>query len=247
MLCEETKNKFNCTCAVEYYGRLCQKRRAISCKEQLQKNRGSRSRVYQLFDPTTISLYEVFCDANSEKGFVWTLIESFSRRNKNEFAKKPFYKGYPITQDAFTWSKFRLSLPRMIVTANRSTHVRATCNFNTDELKYGDYLRAKLTDIDVMRLNFDGCKKYEFISVRGYNCTICTADFVQRDIYHAHIDSYYNGQGPGMRGCQCTRISVGAVKGLTGEDNFGWYGAVNKNHSCVSSSGGLECVTKLFD
>ena len=115
---------------MEYYGRFCQKRRATSCKEQLQKNRGSRSRVYQLFDPTTISLYEVFCDANSEKGFVWTLIESFSRRNKKEFANKPFYKGYPTTQDAFTWSKFRWSLPRMIVTANRSTHVRATCNFN---------------------------------------------------------------------------------------------------------------------
>ena len=181
MLCEDTKNKFNCTCAVEYYGRLCQKRRATSCKEQLQKNRGSRSRVYQLFDSKTISLYEVFCDANSEKGFVWTLIESFSRRNKNEFAKKPFYKGYPITQDAFTWSKFRLSLPRMIVTANRSTHVRATCNFNTEELQYRDYFRAKLSDIDVMRLNFDGCKKYEFISIRGYNCTNCTAHFVQRD------------------------------------------------------------------
>ena len=157
MLCEDTKNTFNCTCAVEYYGRFCQKRRATSFKEQLQKNRENRSRVYQLFDPTTISLYEVFCDANSEKGFVWTLIESFSRRNKNEFANKPFYKGYPITQDAFTWSMFRLSLPRMIVTANRSTHERATCNFNTEELQYRDYF--KLSDIDVMRLNFDGCKK----------------------------------------------------------------------------------------
>ena len=146
MLCEDTKNKFNCTCAVEYYGRFCQKRRATSCKEQLQKNRGSRSRVYQLFDPTTISLYEVFCDANSEKGFVWTLIESFSRRSKKVFANKPFYKGYPITQDAFTWSEFGLSLPRMIVTANRSTHVRATCNFNTEELQYRDYFRAKLSD-----------------------------------------------------------------------------------------------------
>ena len=185
-LFEDAKNKFNCTCAAEYCGRFCQKRRATSCKEQLQKNRGSRSRVYQLFDPTTISLYEVFCDANSEKGFVWTLIESFSRRNKNEFANKPFYKGYPITQDSFTWSKFRLSLPRMIVTANRSTHVRATCNFNTEELQYRDYFRAKLSEIDVMRLNFDGCKKYEFISIRGYNCANCTAHFVQRDFWHAH-------------------------------------------------------------
>ena len=35
-------------------------------------------------------------------------------------------------------------------------------------------MRAKLTDIDVMRLNFKGCKKYEFISIRGY-ITVATA------------------------------------------------------------------------
>ena len=154
---------------MEYYGRFCQKRRATSCKEQLQKNGGSTSGVYQLFDPTTISTYEVFCDAISEKGFVWTLIESFSRRSKNEFTDKPFYKNYAINQDAFTWSKFRLSLPRMVATANRSTHVRATCNFNSEELQYRDYFRAKLSAIDVMRLSFTGCKKVEFISIRGYN------------------------------------------------------------------------------
>ena len=217
-----------------YYGRFCQKRSATSCKEQLKKNGGNQSGVYELFDPANMSMYEVFCDAISEKGFVWTLIESFSLRNNDEFADKAFYKDFPVNQDTFSWNKFRLSRPLMNATANRSTHVRATCNFNTEELKYSDYLRAKFTDIDVMRLDFDGCKKYEFISVRGYNCTSCTAHFVQRDTWHAHVDSYYNG--PGMRGCQCNRISVGAVKGLTGEDNFGWYETVNKNHSCVSSS-----------
>ena len=216
-----------------YYGRFCQKRSATSCKEQLQKNGGNHSGVYELFDPANMSMYEVFCDAISEKGFVWTLIESFSFRNNNEFADKAFFEDFPVNQDAFSWNKFRLSLPLMNVTANRSTHVRATCNFNTEELRYSDYLRARLTDIDVMRLrDFFGCKKYEFISVRGYNCTNCTSDFIQKDIWHAHIDSYYGGA---RRGCQCTRISAGAVELPTGEDNFGMYDTVNTNHSCVSS------------
>ena len=105
-LFEDAKNKFNCTCAAEYCGRFCQKRRATSCKEQLQKNGGSRSGVSQLLDPTTISLYQVFCDAIAETGFVWTLIESFSRRNRNEFADKPFYKGYPINQDGATFATY---------------------------------------------------------------------------------------------------------------------------------------------
>ena len=120
---------------------------------------------------------------------------------------------------------------RMITTANRSTHVRATCNFNTEELKYRDYLRAKLNDIDVMRLNFDGCKKYEFISIRGYNCSNCTAQFVQTDNWHAHTDSFY---GPTI-GCQFTSQSTGAVQLPGGEDNFGWYQTVNPVHRCVSS------------
>ena len=58
-----------------------------------------------------MSMYEVFCDAISEKGFVWTLIESFSFRNNNEFADKAFYKDFPVNQDAFSWNKFRLSWP----------------------------------------------------------------------------------------------------------------------------------------
>ena len=108
-LFEDAKNKFNCTCAAEYCGRFCQNEEQhiyASCKEQLQKNGGSRSGVSHLLDPTTISLYQVFCDAISEKGFVWTLIESFSRCNRNEFADKPFYKGYPINQDGATFATY---------------------------------------------------------------------------------------------------------------------------------------------
>ncbi|CAH3144171.1 unnamed protein product, partial [Porites lobata] len=209
-LCDDAKIKFNCTC-----GRLCQKRRATSCKEQLRENEGSKSGVYQLFDPTTMSMYEVFCDAISEKGFIWTLIESFSFRSNNEFSDKAFYKEYPVNQKAFTWSKFRLSWSRMITTANRSTHVRATCNFNTEELKYRDYLRAKLNDIDVMRLNVR-------VTARLSS---------SKQIIGMRYDSFY---GPKI-GCQFTSQSTGAVRLPGGEDNFRWYQPVNPVHRCVSS------------
>ena len=73
-----------------FYGTFCQERRATSCKEQLWKNEGSKSGVYQLFDPTTKTMYEVFCDATSEEGFIWTLIESFSVAIKRNLRKKYF-------------------------------------------------------------------------------------------------------------------------------------------------------------
>ena len=119
----------------------------------------------------------------------------------------------------------------MIATANRSTYVRATCNFNTEQLQYKDYFRAKLSEIDVLRLSFDECKKVEFISIRGYNCTGCTAFFFQKDGYHAHSDSY---SAPAV-GCQFTSASAGAVKSPGGEDDFGCYQTVNPVHRCVSS------------
>ena len=204
--------------------------RATSCKELLQRDDGTDpSGVYQLFDPTTNSLYEVFCDFTSEKGFVWTLIESFSFRYNDEFKDKAFYEDHPLNQEAFTWNKFRLSLPRMNATVKRSTHVRATCNFNTEELKYEDCLRAKLSDIHLMRFSLSTCKKFEFISVRGNNCTNDTAHFVQRDFWNAH-------SGSNNRGSSCISLSEGAVKFQGGEDNFGWYKTRNTVHRCVASN-----------
>ena len=230
-LCEHAKRKFNCSCTKGYFGRFCQNRRAQSCNELLEMHSRVLSGVYPLFDPINNSLYEVFCDFKSENGFVWTLVESFSLANNYEFADKPFYVDNPVNEKAFNWNTFRLSLSRMEMIANRSSHFRATCNFNTDGLIYTDYLRAKFIDIDVIRLKFDGCKKYERIDIRGYGCKNCTAGFVQQDPWHAHVDSYYGSK----RGCELTSPLTGAVLQPGGEDDFGWYQTVNPLHRCSSS------------
>ena len=231
-LCNHAKHKFNCTCTAEYYGKLCKNRRPTSCKEQLEKDRGSQSGLHLLFDSTSKSLYEVFCDFTSENGFIWNLIESFSLANNHEFANKPFYKDYPVDQNSFTWNKFRLSQSRINFIASHSTHVRATCNFNTDGLNYTDYLRAKLSDIDVISLDFNGCKRYEYFNIRGYNCHNCTAHFSQKDYWHAHVDSYYGSQ----IGCQFNSPHAGSVKLPRGENKFGWYETVNHVHRCSASA-----------
>ena len=189
------------------------------------------SGVYALFDPTDHSIYKTFCDFKSENTSVWTLVESFSMANNREFANKPFYVDNPGQEKAFSWNNFRLTLSRMDMTANHSTHFRATCNFYTDGLIYIDYLRAKFTDIDLMRLKFDGCKKYEYINIRGFGCENCTAHFVQQDQWHAHVDSYY---GSLVMGCQLKSPLTGAVELPEGEDNFGYYKTVNHVHRCSS-------------
>lgn len=107
----------------------------------------------------------------------------------------------------------------MMATANNSTHVRATCNLHSEKRNYRDYLRAKLSELNVMHFNYIECKKFEFVSVRGYNCSNCTALFDQSDYMHAHTDSYWGSQQ--QYKCQFTSALAGAVKRPGGEDNFG--------------------------
>ena len=149
-LCNHAKHKFNCTCTAAFYGKFCQKRRAISCKQKFRRGRHSQSGVYHLFDPATNSMYETFCDFTSENVFVWTLIESFSLANNQVFKMRAFFKDHPVNQKSFSWKIFGLSISRMTAIADHSTHVRATGNFYS-ELHVTDYARI------------DKSKRFEYI------------------------------------------------------------------------------------
>ena len=170
-LCAHAKRRFNCTCAIGYFGKFCDKESPTSCKQLQRKMKKPRqSAVYTVYDPISKSSYQTFCDFTSENGFVWTLLETFSLANKNEFQNQQFYKDHPLNENSFTWNKFRLSRLVMNSTLSHSTQVRATCNFNSDGLVTTDYLRAKTTDLKILVLNSETCVKMEYINVRGYNC-----------------------------------------------------------------------------
>ena len=183
------------------------------------------SAVYTLYDPTSKSLFQTFCDFTSENGFVWTLLESFSLAN-NDFKKQPFSKDHPVSQNSFKWNKFRLSLAIMTSTLSHSTHFRATCNFNIDELVTTDYLRAKTTDLNILQINRWPCVKMEYIDIRGYHCYDCTALMIQGFNSHLHTDSSYK-----VKTCQFTSARDSSVES---EDNFGYYEKINPLHRCTS-------------
>ena len=122
-LCAQANRKFNCTYAIGYFGKFCEKKSPTSCKQlQLEAKKPRQSVVYAIYDPTSKSFYQTFCDLTSENGFVWTLLESFRLAKKNEFQNKNFYRDHRVNQKSFTWNKFRLSLPIMNATLNDSTH-----------------------------------------------------------------------------------------------------------------------------
>ena len=160
-LCAHANRKFNCTCAIGSFGKFCEKKTGpTSCKElQIEAKKPKHSAVYTMYDPTSKSFYQTFCDFTSENGFVWTLLESFRLGNKIEFQNQQFYKDHRVNQNSFTWNKFCLSRFIMNSTSSHSTHVRATCNFNIDGMAARDYLRAKTSDLNILLLNGERCFK----------------------------------------------------------------------------------------
>ena len=228
-LCSHAKQKFNCTCANGYVGKFCEKKSPTSCKQlQLEAKKPKNSTVYTLYDPASKSFYQTFCDLTSENGFVWTLLESFSLADNNDFNSQPFSKDHPVNQNSFTWNKFRLSRLLMNSTPRHSTYFRATCNFNIDGLVTTDYLRVKTTDLNILLLNGESCVKMEYINIRGYDCYNCTAKMVQTINWHLHASSHYVGP------CQFTSARNNSVALPGGEDNFGFYHTINPLHRCTS-------------
>ena len=81
-ICEPTSVRYNCSCAQKFIGRHCEFERK-SC--QAYKAAGERSPgLYTIIDDSNQS-FQVFCDFESEPGFTWNLIQSFSFSNKDLF------------------------------------------------------------------------------------------------------------------------------------------------------------------
>ena len=106
--------------------------------------------------------FSVFCDMDSEPGFIWTLLQSFSLENTDISRGQRFGINLPLNFDSQSSTSvessssgsgvdrtmYRMPLLQMQSLADDSTHLLATCNFPTRGLKKTDYARAKLKNHD---------------------------------------------------------------------------------------------------
>ncbi|KAK3712733.1 hypothetical protein QZH41_000632 [Actinostola sp. cb2023] len=172
--------------------------------------------------------YHVYCDFHSEPNKVWTLIMSASFKNRavRQFQIQPFIQNSPLKEDDPNWDSYRLSLPRMQHISRSSSHWRITCNFPQDELNYVDYVRGKISDVDM--LSCEGrevCKRVEYINVLNHACTGCTVAWWQiNGAYIFHHDITFR------------RCEFGATPGgINSQDVFGFYASVNPKFRCCLS------------
>ncbi|KAL9967818.1 hypothetical protein ACROYT_G026115 [Oculina patagonica] len=224
-VCDVSKRRYNCTCLPGFTGHRCQFP-LRSCNDVMMIDKIKINGVYNISDEDDVS-FPVYCDFGSEPGFAWTLIQSHSLQNNDEFKDKAFYlHDMPINQDAPEWDNYRLSMPRMKSIRDVSTHWRATCNFLADEIDFRDYIRTSFANTDFLAVP-DGnrCILYEFVDIRGNRCENCTVYSPYSVDYGYHVDSWWNVS------CDFMARSGGIVD----EDNFGNYLSNNPAFRCSSS------------
>ena len=76
--------RYNCSCPVQFEGNHCE----IQLKKNCQGYKAvgiNVSGLYKIIDGNSNQTFQVFCDFDSEPGFAWNLIQSFSLSNKDIF------------------------------------------------------------------------------------------------------------------------------------------------------------------
>ena len=154
------------------------------------------SREYTIEDESG-SIYNVFCDFNSEAGVAWTLIESFSLNNEQQLITYPFSADHPLNEQYLNRALFRLPIKVIVDIGSRSKYWRGTCSYRDYGVDYRDYVRVRMSDLDPITflggLTFspDSCILINFIDIKGTNCRNCTTTIFQLSDQMIHIAPWW--------------------------------------------------------
>lgn len=247
--CSPTDNiqdRFTCACPTTFIGKNCKRcapgysgkncdTRITSCRGYANGSRTSG--VYHIFDSDNV-IYKVFCDFEKDSNLSWTLVQSYSIENKKMF-NKPFFSDLSKNAEnpLENWYSYRIPKVRMESIQTDSTKWRVTCEFDKDKTAIKtDLMQGSKKDVDIMTYDvFGECKRFEYINVRGYNCSNCTAALYQRQTYPLHSDA----RGSIKLHCDLKVANYTVCpfgQGTSGEDNFGLYQCQNKQHRCSATS-----------
>lgn len=204
----------------------------------------TRNGFYTIFDAEN-GLHTVYCDFNSEKPYVWTMVESFSRKvgmkdssikshlhfQKPYTIDSPFNECRPDQFQAYRASKKIISLvgnPRI------STYWRATCNFDlyakgiSKTFNHRDYVRGAICalNLPVFYSSSGSCYNMEYINIRGHSCDKCLVPFYSSTAMHPSVMA-------SVSPTRCSHMQFGSFQGA--EYNWGTYNGFSNEFSCTAS------------
>ncbi|KXJ17614.1 uncharacterized protein LOC110233554 [Exaiptasia diaphana] len=224
--CTSPKEKFACRCPLGFKGKICEKSPSSCMDILIASTTTPKKDVYRIQRDDKRNYIQVYCAFEDNKA--WTLIESFSRENK-EFKNKPFSIDYGRNLgNVPSWNGYRVRLDRMKYFHNKSTLFRATCNYPNRESLTRDLLIGRLSDVDIF--NKEGqvneCKRYISIDIMGHTCKSCSAltAFGPINPRHIHLDVT-------TQRCEF-KISQPDINDST--DCFGHYHTVDERFTCTA-------------
>eukprot|EP00118_Oscarella_pearsei_P013427 m.107158 g.107158 ORF g.107158 m.107158 type:complete len:699 (+) comp37286_c0_seq1:288-2384(+) len=191
------------------------------------------SGIYLLRDRDN-NFFDVFCDS-SDPSAVWTLIESFSLQNEvDSFSRRPFTSANTANSRSVNAMAYRISEDRVTDVKQRSTHLRATCNFfNNSSVKSYDPNAAMHNSAVISLVDLDpfqsperaGCALTEYMDIESQSCSFCKAYWRQsaKDDHHLHYSPLID---------RCTSENVG--------QDFNYWGSYSPNQSA-----GFPCTATL--
>jgi hypothetical protein len=172
----DTTRRFQCQCPTGYYGSQCQIKNPRTCLDYWTDEVKPISRKYIIVDSSG-TLYDVFCDFDSEEGLVWTLFESFDVDSMVHVNGIPFTKDWPKNEHDLSWKLFRLPKSVMSEISSRSTFWRATCSYSLYGVDFRDYIRVRLSIMNPLTHNNkfgeEKCSTVDYIDIKGTNCVNC--------------------------------------------------------------------------
>ena len=186
-LLRHSKKRFKCLCISGFYDNLCEAKNPERCADFLTDQMKPLSRQYEIFDGTGTS-YSVYCDFDSESGFAWTLLHSFSRDNGPTVGDKGLLEYQPINEDTPNWENFRLSLARMNALREHSSHWRASCGYEVYGVDYQDF----------STYHFDGnngpsaCQSIGYMNIWGSQCHDCNFGVYHNSMKLPNLIPFYS-------------------------------------------------------
>ncbi|EDO38961.1 predicted protein [Nematostella vectensis] len=229
--CKDPKLKFSCNCRPPWSGRFCGKRVYSSCWEKHAfATHNGENLIDGLYTLRTSNGEEFLTYCLFTSAVVWTLIESFAFRYREEFKDKPFFVNYtlPYNPSQPIWEKFRLSRDAMLHVRANSSRFKSECAYNKRDQITGfpkDSILADLSEYDIMQHTekSGSCVTLETAFIRGQECssTPCTVSAWHIKNHHLHFDTTSNAQ--------CTYKPTGSV---ASEDSFGYYFNANPESTC---------------
>ena len=235
--------RFQCKCPPTYTGRFCKtcesgytgKNCEIKARSCRQYGNGTRTPgLYHILNQAD-KPRKVFCDFEKDSNLTWTLVQTYSFKNRGSFFQEPFFKDGSINQwnAVKDWFEHRHKRETMESIQNDSTKWRVTCDFdkNLTALR-NDFMQGSKASVNILTFNEEGvCKKVEYVDIRGYSCSNCSVMLYQTDLYPFHMDTRES-----VESCDLKVEDSKWCQGQGGEDSFGYYHCRHEGHRCSATN-----------